>query len=132
MIFPRPAVSAIIIKDKKLLLVKRGCEPNLGKWSLPGGSIEPGETARKAIAREVLEETSLVIKPENVATVYDVIQRDNGEIKFHYVIICFFTSIVSGELKADSDAADARWIAFDDLETYNTTSGLIELIKPLL
>lgn len=123
--YPRVAVSAVIVEEGKILLIKRGHEPNEGLWSLPGGSIELGETAREAVAREVLEETSLMVNVGEVAIVSDVISKDGDEIAFHYVIISFFAKVVGGELKAASDAQDARWVDLSD-NKYPTTSGLVD------
>ena len=128
---PRSAVSAIIVDKGKILLVKRGCEPNKGLWSLPGGSVELGETARDALAREVLEETSLVVRVGDVAAVQDVIARDGPRITYHYVIVNFYAQVVSGELEARTDAEDARWVKLSELADYPTTAGLAERIASL-
>ena len=128
---PIPAVSALIVKDGKVLLVKRGCEPNRGLWSLPGGSIELGETAREAVAREVLEETGLTIEVGEPAGVHDVISREGDEIVFHYVVITFRANLVSGTLKARSDAADARWVSLAELGDYAITPGLLKRVSRL-
>jgi 8-oxo-dGTP diphosphatase len=127
--YPKPAVSAIIVQDDRVLLVKRGCEPNIGLWSFPGGSIEPGETARQAIEREVLEETSLVIEAGEVAGVHDVISRDGEALLFHYVIINFHARVLSGELKASSDAADAGWFTLDEVANLPTTPQLLDRLR---
>lgn len=128
--YPRAAVSAIIVRGTKILLVKRGCEPNLGLWSLPGGSIEPGETTAQALAREVLEETGLAVEVGNVAAVHDLISRDgSGALLFHYLIINLFAEVVSGDLQAASDAADARWVDLDEVAGYHTTAGLVERLR---
>ncbi|MCL5102506.1 MAG: NUDIX hydrolase [Armatimonadetes bacterium] len=127
--FPRPAVSAVIVRDCSILLVKRGFEPNEGAWSFPGGRIEPGETAREAIEREVMEETSLRIEVGDVAGVYDVISRDGDLLLFHYVIINFRARVISGELKPASDAADARWFKFDELASLPTTPNLLDRLR---
>ena len=124
--FPRPSVSAVILEGNDILLVKRGCEPNLGCWSLPGGSIEPGESMREAVVREVWEETCLQVEPERVAGAYDVIVRRDGEILFHYVIICFVVKVASGEPMAASDAADLRWVGLSEVPAYNITPGLAD------
>lgn len=128
---PRAAVSAVIIENDKILLVKRGCEPNMGLWSLPGGSIEPGETLKEALAREVLEETSQVVEVGDVAAAHEVITRDGDEILFHYVIINLYARVLSGDLKAASDAADARWVNLTDIANYNTTAGLTERLQSI-
>ncbi|MCE5198273.1 MAG: NUDIX hydrolase [Armatimonadota bacterium] len=126
---PKPAVSVIIINNHHILLVRRGHEPSKGLWSLPGGSIELGETMREAAAREVLEETGLVVEVGDIGGVHDAIIRQGNELAFHYVIITFHARIVSGELKAGSDAADARWVSLDEIKDYQTTTGLINRLR---
>ena len=127
--FPRPAVSAVIVCDGSILLVKRGFEPNRGLWSFPGGRIEPGETAREAVEREVMEETSLRIEVGDVAGVYDMISRDGDLLLFHYIVINFHGQVISGELTAASDAADARWFKFDELSALPTTPHLLDRLR---
>ena len=128
---PTPAASAVIVENGSILLVKRGCEPNKDLWSLPGGCIELGETAREAAAREVLEETSLVVEVGDVADVRDVVVKDADGIKFHYVIINFHARAVSGDVWAASDAADARWVPLREVESYPTTPGLTDRLASL-
>jgi len=128
---PIPAVSAVIVKNGRILLVKRGREPNKGLWSLPGGSIELGETVREALAREVLEETSLVVEVGDVASVHHVISRDGDRIAFHYVIVSFFARAVGGTLKPSSDAAEARWVPLGEINDLPTTAGLVERLRSI-
>lgn len=128
---PRPAVSAVIVDRGRVLLVKRGCEPNLGLWSLPGGSIEPGETAREALVREVEEETSLRVEIGDLAAVHDVIARDGDAIRFHYVIISFYARVTAGEPMAASDAAEVSWILLSEVGNLPTTPGLIDRLASL-
>ncbi|MBX9925230.1 MAG: NUDIX domain-containing protein [Hyphomicrobiaceae bacterium] len=114
---PRAAVSACVFRDGELLLVKRAKPPFVGAWSLPGGSIEPGETAEAAIVREIAEETRLAITVAGVAGVNDVIARDTtgadtvGSLLHHYVIVVFAASVhtYAPAPVAASDAADARF-----------------------
>lgn len=129
---PKPAVSALIVENGRVLLVKRGCEPNKNLWSLPGGSIEPGETIKEATAREVLEETSLVVEVEDVAGAHDVISREGDRILFHYVIVISRAKIISGELWASDDAADAQWIPLNEISAYSTTPGLSERLAKMV
>lgn len=128
---PKPAVSAVIIQDGKILLVKRGVEPNKDLWSLPGGSIEPGETIDEALVREVREETHLNVIPGDLAAVHEVIKKDGSELKFHYVIINKYAQPLSGELRPGSDAADARWVPLDEVASYQTTAGLVDRLKSM-
>jgi ADP-ribose pyrophosphatase YjhB (NUDIX family) len=129
---PKPAVSALIVEDGRVLLVKRGCEPNKGLWSLPGGSIEPGETLREAAAREVLEETSLVVEVGDVVGAHEVISKDGEALLFHYVIITLRAKVASGELASSDDAADAMWVPLDQLRDYEITKGLTEKLELMM
>lgn len=126
---PVAAVSAMIVDDGRVLLVRRGCEPNKGLWSLPGGSIELGETARDAVVREMREETSLEIEPGEVAGVRDVISRNSEGVLFHYVVITYHARVTGGALAAGSDAAEACWFGADEIDGIATTPGLAEFLR---
>src|SRR5690349_12959633 len=97
---------AVIRDDQgRLLLIQRGHEPALGRWSLPGGRLEPGETSAQAVVREVEEETGLVIEAgELLATI------DLG----HFIVDDYAATVVGGELRAGDDAADVRWCTLDE------------------
>jgi ADP-ribose pyrophosphatase len=112
---PLVAVGAVIFKNEKLLLVKRGKEPHESSWTFPGGVVELGETIESCIIREVLEECGITIRPTRLIEVIDYIEKDElNQIKYHYVIIDFEAEIITGELHAGSDAKDVGW--FDDNE----------------
>jgi ADP-ribose pyrophosphatase YjhB (NUDIX family) len=111
------AVGAVVTRgDGQLLLIKRGNEPGRGLWSLPGGRIEPGESDVAAVAREVLEETGLVV---TVGELAGRVQRGR------YDISDYFATVVSGELAAATDALDAVW---DNPRARVTTPGLVEAL----
>lgn len=129
---PVPAVSAMVARDGHILLVKRGCEPNKGLWSLPGGSIEHSETAEAAVKREILEETGLHIEVDGVAGIRDVISPHPDSNDYHFVIIVFHAHAVGGELRAMSDAAEAEWVSLDDMRNYALTPDLWEFCERLL
>ncbi len=127
---PVPAVGGIVVQNGKLLLVKRGRPPNEGRWSIPGGSIEEGETAEAAVTREVLEETGITARPVRVLTVADYIERDaEGRVRFHYAIADFLCEFVSGTPAPGSDAADARWIPVREVYGYDVTSTALTAIQ---
>src|ERR1700741_4903837 len=87
---PLVGVGAIIIEDNSVVLVKRGHAPLQGKWSIPGGVLEIGETLRKAVVREALEETGLAVEPGELLGVFErVIADDQGKMRYHYVLIDF-------------------------------------------
>ena len=127
-IFPaRPilAVSAAIFRGGKVLLVRRARRPALGIYTLPGGVVEAGETLTEAIAREVLEETGLVIAPVTLAGHREVISRAaDGRTERHFVILCFASSWVSGEVVLNNELDDHRWLVPAEVAGLNTTEGL--------
>lgn len=115
---PIAAVAATIIHDGKVLLVVRGKPPNMGKWGIPGGVVELGETTEKAVTREVLEETNIVVKPKRLITILDSIGRDKeGRVRVHYILLEYLCEFISGEVKAASDAPEAKWVHLTDLNT---------------
>jgi mutator protein MutT len=113
---PLVGIGAIIIENERVVLVKRGHAPLQGKWSIPGGVLEVGETLRKAVVREVREETALTIEPGELLGVFErVIPDEQGKMKYHYVLIDFLCRRSTGELKAGDDAAEVGWFRKDQL-----------------
>jgi 8-oxo-dGTP diphosphatase len=113
---PYVGVGAVIVKDNRVLLIRRGQPPLLGEWSLPGGVLECGETLREAAIREAGEETGLVVEVGEMLGVYErVIRSEDARVRYHYVLIDFLCRPVAGELKAGSDAAEAGWFAREEL-----------------
>jgi 8-oxo-dGTP diphosphatase len=120
-----PCVGAIVTDGAgRLLLIKRGHEPGLGLWSLPGGRIEPGETDAQALAREMLEETGLVIAPGPLVGRVQRPGLGNDVID----IRDYAATVIGGALRPGDDAADARWVGLGELGTYAVTDGLIEAL----
>jgi mutator protein MutT len=119
---PVVGVGAVIIKDGKILLEKRKSEPGRGKWSIPGGLVELGESVSQTVVREVAEETGLeVYEPGLIDVVDNVVRDENGEVKYHFVIIDFFVKLKGGTPKALSDAEELRWVSLDEVEKYDLT-----------
>lgn len=117
--FPRgpvPAVGAIVFRGSASLLVKRGTEPGRGRWSLPGGALEVGETVEQAVVRETLEETGVVVRPIRVLYVRDFIEKRGERIRWHYVLIDILCAYERGEPSARTDAADARFVPLWELD----------------
>jgi len=120
---PIPAVAAVMIEDGRILLVKRAAEPSKGKWSVPGGSVEWGESLVDALKREVHEETGLDIEVEKLACVFDLIIGETP-VTHHYIIIDYFAHPTGGTLAPGDDADDARWAPIEELDRYELSNHL--------
>jgi len=123
----KPAVrvecAGAVVRDAagRLLLVRRGREPAIGRWSLPGGRIEPGETAADAAAREVLEETGLVVEVAELLQTVDLW----GDYRVHD----FAASVRGGSLRAGDDASDARWCTPEEVAAMDLSDGLLDELR---
>ncbi len=127
---PVTGVGAVIICDGKILLEKRKSEPGRGKWSVPGGLVELGESVECAVVREVREETGLEVEnPELIDVVDNIITDDNGEIKYHFIILDYFVKLKGGELNAADDAEELRWVPLVEAEKYDLTKTLRGFLK---
>ncbi len=133
---PQVGVGILLVRNQKLLLVKRKYDPDAGYWSIPGGHLELGERVEDAAEREGLEETGIKVKVTNLAGIINKIMHDkNGKIEYHYVLINYFVEQVEGNMNQapipDSDALDARFVPFYELKNYNLSDSLIELLRQL-
>jgi 8-oxo-dGTP diphosphatase len=99
--------AALGLPSAGVILVRRGHPPLAGEWSLPGGTLEVGETLAAAIAREVAEEIGLSVRVGPVIEVLDRIMRDAQErVQYHFVLVDYLCRPAGGTLRAGSDAAD--------------------------
>jgi ADP-ribose pyrophosphatase YjhB (NUDIX family) len=133
---PHIGVGVLLIRDEKLLLVKRKYNPDAGFWSIPGGHLNLGERTQHAAEREAYEETGFKVKTKSLAGIIDKIMYDeNDRIEYHYVLLNYFVEQIDGKIKekpvADDDALDARFVPFAELKNYTLTDSLIELLKQL-
>jgi 8-oxo-dGTP diphosphatase len=102
------------------VLVKRGSPPSKGEWSVPGGLVELGEPLLDAVAREALEETGLIVRPGPLVELLDrIFPDDRGRIRYHYVLADYLCHVIGGTLSAASDAAAARWVDRNELDTFD-------------
>lgn len=126
---PLVGVGAIIIDGDRVALVKRGNPPLQGKWSIPGGVLEVGETLRKAAVREALEETGLTVEPGELLGVFERFLPDpEGRMQYHYVLIDFLCRRMAGELRAGDDADEVRWFRRADLAELELSRETKEVI----
>ena len=130
---PIVTVGLVVRRGDRVLIVQRGNPPNKGRWSVPGGAVEVGESLRDAGRREVREECGIDVAPGAVAGVFETILPDtDGRTRYHYVIIDFFAEYVAGELQAASDSADARWVTGAELAALDVTEKARELLQQAL
>ena len=125
---PRVGVGAVVVHEGRVLLIRRGKEPLRGRWVVPGGTVEAGETLHDALVREVLEETGLTVQPREVVLVFDRILREGTEVRYHYVIVDYLCDYVGGTLKAGSDAEDAAFVAPDRLGDYDIPEKALAVV----
>jgi 8-oxo-dGTP diphosphatase len=111
---PIVGVGAVVVHQGRVLLVQRDQEPSKGKWSLPGGMLELGESLAQGVAREVQEETGLNVEAIELVELIDRIYRESDlsgdRVRYHFVIADYLCRVVGGTLRAASDAAAVRWV----------------------
>lgn len=128
---PMVGVGALIFRNEKVLMVQRGREPALGKWSLPGGLVEVGESLQEAVCREVLEEVGLEVRVLDLVAALDrVILDEEGRIMYHYVLLDFLCASLNDDLPSPaSDVEDCRYLSIDQLSGYSLTRGTEKVIR---
>jgi 8-oxo-dGTP diphosphatase len=121
---PVVGVGAIIVDGDKILLEKRKNEPSKGKWSIPGGLLELGESVEEAVIREVQEETGLEVYDPRLVDVVNYIRLgEKGAVIYHYVIIDYLVTSKGGKPEAASDADALKWVPFGEVEEYDLTES---------
>ncbi|MEQ1572954.1 MAG: NUDIX hydrolase [Vicinamibacterales bacterium] len=119
---PIVGVGAVILDAGQVVLIRRRYEPLAGRWSLPGGTLEVGETLEAGVARELREETGLEVEVGPVIEVFDRILLDEERrVRYHFVLIDYLCWPVSGYLRAGSDVDAAVLVSPADLEPYDLT-----------
>ena len=129
-------VGGVVIEEGRALLIRRGSEPLLGEWSIPGGSLELGETLEEGVARELLEETGLEVRVLELIEVFDRIYVETTAgaegkrgPRFHYVIVDYLCERIRGEAIAGSDVTDVAFVKEDELEAYNLTETATRILR---
>jgi len=134
---PVVGIGGVIIDDGRALLIRRGSEPLRGEWSIPGGTLELGETLEQGVARELLEETGIAVRVLELIEVFDRIYGDDGAVaervqqnpRFHYVIVDYLCERIGGEARAGSDVTDVAFACEDELGNYHLTETATRILK---
>ncbi len=130
---PLVGVGGIVIRDGKVLLIRRGIAPSKDLWAIPGGMLKLGETLQEGAEREIMEETGITVKAGAPVYTFDFFERDGeNRVKYHYVIVDMMADYVCGEPKGADDALDARWLSADELKGLPVSNNTIKLLKALL
>jgi 8-oxo-dGTP diphosphatase len=127
---PVVGVGGVVIENGRALLIKRGSEPLLGQWSIPGGTLELGESLQQGVARELLEETGLEVQVLDMIEAFDRIfldpaaphAQDRSRPKYHYVIVDYLCERLAGEAQAGSDVTDIAYATEEELENFHMTA----------
>jgi 8-oxo-dGTP diphosphatase len=134
---PIVGVGGVIIENGRTLLIRRGSEPLRGEWSIPGGTLELGETLEEGVARELLEETGVQVRVLELIEVFDRIFDDTGWIatrteqkpRYHYVIADYLCEHVGGEARAGSDVTDVAYAREDELVQFHLTETATRILR---
>jgi mutator protein MutT len=126
---PTVGVGGVVLRDGKALLIRRGKEPLRGRWSVPGGTLESGETLHQGVVREIREETGIAVVVVEFLTVFERIERSHGVLVYHYVIIDYLCEAGPGEARAASDADAVAWAGPNDLRAYDLPDEALEVIQ---
>lgn len=121
---PVVAVGAVVVHHGALLMIRRGRAPQRGRWSIPGGRVEHGETLAQALAREVHEETGLEVDVGDLLGVFEVTGDD------HFVILDYLAAVAGPDRPAaGGDADDVRWVPLDEIEALECTPRFVETLR---
>jgi ADP-ribose pyrophosphatase YjhB (NUDIX family) len=127
---PILGVAGVMFQDGEVLLARRGREPALGEWSLPGGVVEIGETLLEALAREFEEEAGVRVRVEGLIRLAERVIRDpEGRIRYHYVIADYWGWIAGGRPRAASDVSEVRLVPLDRLDAFPLHRAVREMIR---
>jgi 8-oxo-dGTP diphosphatase len=125
---PAVGVGGVVIDKGRVLLIRRGKQPLRGRWVVPGGTVELGETLEQAVVRELREETGLEVRPGELVTVFDRIAREGGVVRYHYVIADFVCHVIGGTLRAGDDALDAVFASPEELDGYALPPKALDVV----
>ncbi|MCX5846860.1 MAG: NUDIX hydrolase [Deltaproteobacteria bacterium] len=129
---PVVGVGAVVMKDGKVLLVKRGVDPNKGVWAIPGGSLKLGETLQEGAEREIMEETGITVRAKEPVYSFDFFESDSaGRVRFHYVVVDMMADYIGGEVQGADDALEARWVSPEELKDMEVSRNTLKILDSL-
>ena len=129
---PRVGVGAVVLREGRILLVRRGAAPAQGLWAIPGGGLKLGETLQEGAEREILEETGIVIRAGEPVFTCDSLEKDRaGLLRFHYVIVDMAADYVSGDVRGGDDALEARWVSPTEMQELPVTKSTLRLLTQI-
>jgi len=127
---PYIGIGAVVLDADRVLLVRRGSEPQKGLWSIPGGGLELGETLEQGVRREALEETGLDVRiVRSLDTFERILRDDSGRVEYHYVLADYLCEPSGGVLRAGDDADQAAWFRREELAGLPTTPLVAEAVE---
>ena len=127
---PVVGVGGVVISNGRTLLIRRSGPPLQGEWSIPGGTLEAGETLREGVRRELREETGIDVRVLEMIEVFERIFPDaQGRPQYHFVILDFLCEFAGGVARAASDVSDTAWAGEDDLEEFKLTPTALRVIR---
>lgn len=130
---PIVGVGGVVVSNQRALLVRRGKPPLEGKWSIPGGMLEIGETLQEGVRRELAEETGMEVRVLGMIEVFERISLDDsGRTKYHFVVLDYLCEAIGGGARAGSDAHDVAWAAESELAQYNLEPAANRVIRKAL
>lgn len=127
---PVLAVGGVVISGARVLLTRRGQPPLEGRWSIPGGLLELGETIAQAVERELNEEASVQVRALELIEIYEkVLRLPNQPPQYHFVILDYLCERIGGNAQAGSDVTDVAWSSEDELDRFNLTAEAKRVVK---
>ncbi len=130
---PIVAVGTVVVRNGSVLLARRGKPPSQGKWSVPGGAVDVGESLEDAARREIREECGIEVDLTDTVEVIQRITRDEAQrVRFHYVIVDYVARWVAGEPRPSEEASEVRWFRPEEFDGLDMTAGTAEVIRRLL
>jgi 8-oxo-dGTP diphosphatase len=130
---PIVAVGGVVVHESRVLLIRRGQPPLEGRWSIPGGILEIGETIAEGIERELMEETGVRVRVLELIEIYEKVTRDlDDQPQYHFVILDYACEFVEGTAEAGGDVTEVKWASEQELDGLALTGAAKRVIRKAL